>query len=75
MQIQAGSLADFDDGLQFKFATVRTNAGDEYTGQIIGVCISFLIYDDDCHVFKGLQRSPLHVEPLPLLHPRPLCLL
>ena len=39
MQIQAGSLADFDDGLQFKFATVRTNAGNEYTGQIIGVGI------------------------------------
>jgi len=33
----AGSLSDFDDGLQFKFAIVRTNAGDEYTGQIIGV--------------------------------------
>ena len=47
MQIQAGSLADFDDGLQFKFATVRTNAGDEYTGQIIGVCISFLIFHND----------------------------
>ena len=30
-------MADFDDGLQFKFATVRTNSGDEYTGQIIGV--------------------------------------
>ena len=39
IQIQAGSLANFDDGLQFKFATVRTNAGDEYTGQIIGVGI------------------------------------
>jgi len=34
---KAGSLSDFDDGLQFKFAIVRTNAGDEYTGQIIGV--------------------------------------
>merc|ERR1712037_1053470 len=36
-QSSAGSLADFDTGLQFKFATVRTNAGVEYTGQIIGV--------------------------------------
>jgi len=36
-QSSAGSLANFDDGLQFKFATVRTNSGDEYTGQIIGV--------------------------------------
>ena len=42
MQIQAGSLADFDDGLQFKFATVRTNAGVDYTGQIIGVGFHFV---------------------------------
>merc|ERR1712002_557015 len=36
-QTSVGSLADFDKGLQFKFATVRTNVGNEYTGQIIGV--------------------------------------
>ena len=51
IQIQVGSLADFDTGLQFKFATVRTNAGVEYTGQIIGVGINFHFNDhciEDC---------------------------